>query len=115
LSRPAAEGPPFAAARDGIRLMVRLTPKAAADRIAGVIADGRGGWALKVAVTAPPVDGKANAALIRLLARHFGLRPSDLTVIGGASDRSKVIGIKGDPAKVAAALTEGLRAWLRQD
>ena len=106
------EGPPFAAARDGMRLAVRLTPKAAADRILGVIADGRGGRVLKVAVTAAPIDGKANAALLRLLARHLGLKPSDLTVIAGASGRSKAIGLRGDPAKLAAALTEGLAPWL---
>jgi uncharacterized protein (TIGR00251 family) len=107
-------GPPFAAVRDGIRLAVRLTPKAAAERILGVIADGRGGWALKVAVTAAPVDGKANRALIRLLAAHFGLKPGNLSVIAGASDRSKAIGVKGDPAMLAAALTEGLEPWLKQ-
>lgn len=109
-----AGSPPFSAVRAGMRLAVRLTPKAAADRIIGVIADGRGGWVLKVAVTAPPVDGKANAALIRFLARHFGLKPSDLAVIAGAGDRSKVIGVKGEPAKLGAVLTEGLGPWLKQ-
>jgi uncharacterized protein len=99
-----SEGRPFSAARDGIRLAVRLTPKAASDRVAGVVADGHGGWALKAAVTAPPIDGRANAALLRLLAQHFGLRPSDLAVIGGAGSRTKTIAIKGDPALLAAAI-----------
>jgi uncharacterized protein (TIGR00251 family) len=106
--------PPFAAARDGLRIAVRLTPKAAADRIVGLIEDGRGGAALKVAVTAPPVDGKANRALLQLLARHFGLTPSDLSLAAGASGRSKSVALKGDPAKLAAALREGLKPWLKR-
>lgn len=104
------EGRPFAAARDGIRLTVRLTPKAASDRVAGVVEDGRGGWALKAAVSAPPVDGRANAALLQLLAKRFGWKPSDLAVIGGAANRTKVIAIKGDPATLMTALEKGLRA-----
>jgi uncharacterized protein len=98
------EGRPFAAARDGIRLAVRLTPKAASDRVAGIVADGHGGWALKAAVTAPPVDGRANAALLHLLAKHFGWKPGDVRLIGGAGSRTKTIAIKGDPALLAAAV-----------
>ena len=105
---------PYSAAHHGLRLAVRLTPKAASDRIVGVIEDGRGGCALKVAVTAPPVDGKANAALIRLLARHFGLKPRDLAVISGATDRSKVVEMLGDPAMLSPLLTARLRPWLTQ-
>ncbi len=104
------EGRPFSAARDGLRLAVRLTPKAASERIAGVVADGHGGWALKAAVTAPPVDGRANAALLHLLAAHFGLKPGDLAVIGGASSRTKTIAITGDPALLAAAIAKRLQA-----
>jgi uncharacterized protein len=105
-----SEGRPFSAARDGLRLAVRLTPKAASDRVAGVVGDGHGGWALKAAVTAPPVDGKANAALLHLLAEHFGLRPGDLAVIGGASSRTKTIAVKGNPALLAAAIEKRLQA-----
>lgn len=108
-----AGGLPFAATRDGVRLAVRLTPKAASDRIVGVIENGRGGWALKAAVMAPPVQGKANTALIKLLARHFGLKQRDLAVVSGATDRAKVIEVLGDPATLTALLTEGLSPWLR--
>jgi uncharacterized protein (TIGR00251 family) len=106
---------PFAATRGGMRLAVRLTPKAAADRIVGLIEDGRGGWALKAAVAAAPVDGKANAALIKLLARHFGLKPRDLAVISGSTDRSKVVEMHGDPSTLTPILTAGLRPWLTRD
>jgi len=106
---------PFTAARDRLRLAIRLTPKAAADRVLGLIEDGRGGWAIKAAVTAPPVDGEANAALIRLLARQFGLKPRDLAVASGAHGRSKVVDIFGDPALLRPVLTQGLSPWLTQD
>lgn len=106
---------PFSTGLNGLRLAVRLTPKAASNCIVGLIEDGRGGWALKAAVTAPPVDGKANKALVRLIARHFKIRPGDLAVANGAADRSKVIALAGDPTALAAILTEGLRPWLTQD
>jgi uncharacterized protein (TIGR00251 family) len=103
---------PFTRSRKGICLAVRLIPKAASDRIVGVIEDGRGGCALKAAVMAPPVDGKANVALIMLLARQFGLKPRDLAVTQGIHDRSKVITVSGNPAALAGLLTDGLRPWL---
>jgi uncharacterized protein len=106
---------PFAAAGDGLRLAIRLTPKASANRILGVVNNGRGGTVLKAAVTAAPVDGKANAALLKLLARHFQLRPGDLTVAKGANDRSKLIAIAGDPVTLVGLMTEGLRPWLTRD
>ena len=108
------EGLPFTVMRDGLRLAVRLTPKAAAERIVGLIEDGHGGWQLKIGVTAPPVDGKANAALVRLLARQLKLAPRDLVVASGASDRAKLIEIRGDPARLVPLVKEGLSPWLRR-
>ena len=106
---------PFAATRDGLRLAIRATPKASADRILGVIADGHDGSALKAGVTAPPEDGKANAALVKLLARELSLKPGDIAAMKGISARSKVIAIAGDPARLAPLLTERLGRWLRRD
>ena len=108
-----SEGLPFTVMRDGVRLAIRLTPKAAAERIAGAVADGHGGWQLKIGVTAPPVDGKANAALVKLLAKHLRLAPRDLVVASGMSDRSKLIEIRGDPAKLVPRIKEGLSPWLK--
>jgi uncharacterized protein (TIGR00251 family) len=51
--------------------------------------------ALLVRVTAPPVDGRANTALCRLLAKHVGTAPSNVTVIRGESSRDKVVRFKG--------------------
>lgn len=104
---------PFAETSDGVRLAVRLTPKASADRIIG-LADGADGQVvLKVAVTAVPEGGKANAALLKLLARIFRLAPRDLAVVRGATDRRKTVAVTGVPAVLAARITEGLLPWSR--
>jgi uncharacterized protein (TIGR00251 family) len=110
----AALARPFAAAPDGVRLAVRLTPKASAARILGIIADGTGGSALKVAVTAPPEAGKANDALLALLAKTLGLRRQALSLALGATDRRKLVHIAGEPRELAARLEERLAPWLRQ-
>jgi uncharacterized protein len=107
------ERQPFAATSDGVRLAVRLTPKASAERIVGLADEAGGGVVLKVAVTAAPQGGKANAALLKLLARAFRLPARDFAVVRGASDRRKIVAVTGAPAALAARLKEGLRPWSR--
>ena len=107
------ERQPFAAASDGVRLAVRLTPKASTERILGLADEADGGVVLKVAVTAAPEGGKANAALLKLLARAFGLPARDFAVVRGAQNRRKVVAVTGAPAALAARITEGLRPWSR--
>ena len=104
---------PFSATADGVRLAVRLTPKASAERIVGLADEADGGVVLKVAVTAAPENGKANAALVRLLAYTFHLPPRDLSVVRGLTDRRKVVAVAGAPAALTARITEGLRPWSR--
>ncbi len=106
---------PFAAAPDGLRLQVRLSPKASAERIQGLVEDGAGGVALKVAVTAPAEAGKANAALLALLARTLKLKRGDVRLALGATDRRKLVHLAGDPAALAARLEERLGPWLKRD
>ena len=72
------------------RIRVRLTPRAARDQIVG--------WReglLLVRVTAPPLEGQANAALARLLARALGVPPSRVGVVAGARGREKTVEIDG--------------------
>ncbi|CAA7619233.1 DUF167 family protein [Magnetospirillum sp. UT-4] len=95
---------PVAAAAGGVRVRVRLTPKAARDRIDGLAADADGAVALKVSVTAVPEDGKANAALIKLLAKEWKVAKSALTLVQGATDRRKVIHVAGDPDELGGRL-----------
>lgn len=105
---------PFRLGRDGVTLAVRVTPKAAQDRVLGLSDAAGGGVALKLAVHAPPRDGEANDALLRLLANHFGLRKSDLHVASGAGGRHKLVHIAGDPAVLGGRLEKGLKPWLKR-
>lgn len=102
---------PYSLAKDGARLAVRVVPKAAASRILGVV-EGESGPALKVAVHAPPVEGKANEALLRLLADALSLPRTALTLALGTARRQKLVHIGGEPARLAPLLEEGLRPWL---
>lgn len=95
------------AAKDGVALAVRVTPKASRDAINGVI-DLPNGPALKIAVGAPPDKGKANTAVCELIAEKLGLPKSAVTVMSGATDRRKVLHITGD----AAALMKALLGWI---
>lgn len=95
---------PFAATAAGVRVRVRLSPGARRDAVAGVIADADGRPLLKVTVAAPPVDGRANAALLRLLARHWRLPLRSLGIIAGAADRTKTVLVSGDPEPLLSRL-----------
>ena len=105
---------PFRLGRDGATLTVRVTPKAAQSRVLGLSEEPEG-VALKLAVHAPPQDGEANAALLALLARHFGLRKGDLRIAAGATGRRKSIHIDGDPAALAVRLEQGLKSCLKRN
>lgn len=69
---------------DTLTLTLRVQPRASRDEIAGVQ-----GGRLKVRITAPPVDGKANAHLIRFLAREFKVPRSRITLLAGETGREK--------------------------
>lgn len=77
------------------RLAVRLTPGAAADRIDGWDLDAGGRPVLKVRVRARPVEGEANEALIKLLARALGVPKSALALERGGQSRTKMVGVDG--------------------
>lgn len=88
-----------------MRLRVRLTPKGGRDAIDGWWTDGSG-RALKARVAAPPEDGKANAALIGLLARTLDVAKSDVRIASGTTSRIKTIEVSGDDALLAARLAK---------
>lgn len=73
------------------RLELRVQPGARETAVAGWRADG----SLKVKVTEPPEDGRANRAVIGLLAERLGVRATAVTVVRGASSRSKTIEVAG--------------------
>jgi len=77
------------------RLPVRLTPGASADRIDGWGEDPDGRPILKVRVRARPVEGEANAALLKLLAKSLGVSKSAVSLDRGGQSRTKMISIPG--------------------
>ena len=85
----------------GIRLRVRLTPRGGRDAVSGMKQDAAGERMLAVRVAAPPVDGAANAALVALLARIFGVSKGAVRVAAGATARIKTVEIDGDSAVLA--------------
>ncbi len=93
-----------------MRIAVRLTPRARADRLVGVAHLGDGAPILKVSVTAPPADGRANAALLHLLAKEWDVPRRDLAILGGQKSRNKLIRIAGDPAALLKRLGAALAA-----
>lgn len=76
-------------------LPVRLTPGAATDRIDGWDVDPDGRPVLKVRVRARPVEGEANAALIKLMAKTLGVPKSAVSVDRGGQSRTKRLSIEG--------------------
>ncbi|MEP3359756.1 MAG: DUF167 domain-containing protein [Alphaproteobacteria bacterium] len=98
--------PPFRAVAEGLRVALKVTPKAAANRLTGLAADAEGGLVLKVSVTAPADKGKANAAVIKLLAKEWGVAKSDIEVTQGAASRTKTLLIRGDGTELMRRLTD---------
>jgi hypothetical protein len=92
-----------------LRFRVRLTPKGGRDAIEGWWTDSAGQTALKARVAAPPEDGKANSALIGLVARALEVRKSDVRIASGAASRMKTIEVEGDEAALTAKLAEAAR------
>lgn len=74
----------------GATFAVKVHPRARKDAIAGAVGD-----ALKVSLTAPPVEGKANEACVRFLAQVFGVARSSVIIVTGESNRQKVVRVTG--------------------
>lgn len=100
---------PFRTGGDGLHVRLKVAPKAAANRVTGLAADADGGRILKVAVTAPADKGKANAAVVKLLAKEWGVAKSDMDVVQGATSRTKMLLIRGDGAALLRRLTDWCR------
>lgn len=74
----------------GVRLSVRVQPRASANEIAGLYGD-----ALRIRLTAPPVEGAANEALVDFLSGTFEIARRNITIVAGSSSRSKVVELRG--------------------
>ncbi|MBP3959078.1 DUF167 domain-containing protein [Gemmata sp. G18] len=86
---------------EGAALAVRVQPKAKRNAVLGERAG-----ALRVSVTAPPEDGRANDAVLALLREHFKLQRSQLALLSGQTNRNKVILVRGVTPQQLSALIE---------
>lgn len=82
----------------GAVFAIRVQPRARKNAIVGEL-----GGALKLALTAPPVEGKANQACVEFLAEFLNVPRTSVTIVGGHSSRNKLIRIAGCPAAELAA------------
>jgi len=101
---------PLTATAYGVRVAIRLAPRARANRIDGIASSTPGGFVLKVAVTAAPAENRANEALIAVLAKAWRLPRRDISIVGGGKSRNKTVHIAGEPR----ALRQHLAAALAQ-
>ncbi len=110
-----ASRPPLTKTPDGVVVTVRVIPRARRAGIDGAaeFAGARGAeTAIAVRVTAPPADGAANAAVMRILAREWRLPPSSLEILSGASSRVKRILVRGEPEHLLRTLSERMTACM---
>lgn len=99
---------PIADSRDGARFLVRVVPRAARTALSGIIGEGQHA-ALKIALHAPPLEGRANAALIDFLADLLQVRRAAIAIAGGEHARTKTILVRGrTAAEVQVALQQEL-------
>lgn len=99
---------PYAASDGGVRLAVRLTPRASRNGVDGIAADAEGRPILKLRLVAPPVEGAANDALIAFLAKTLSLRKADIAIRSGETSRVKILHLAGD----SATILQKLDSWL---
>jgi len=99
---------PYAATEGGVRLALRLTPRASRNGVDGITADAEGRPLLKLRLVAPPVEGAANDALIAYLAKALSLRKADIAIRSGETSRIKILHLAGD----SRAILERLDVWL---
>lgn len=89
-----------------VSFQVRLTPKGGRDAVEGWAAASDGSEHLKARVRAVPEDGKANGALVSLLAEKLDVPKSAIRIASGATSRLKRVEIAGDAATIAARLED---------
>ncbi len=85
---------------DGISFKVRVQPRSKKNKVVGVLDD-----ALKIKLTAPPVDGAANALCIKFLAKQLNVPKSTLTIVSGGTGRIKMIRLTLQKEKDLDAIT----------
>lgn len=96
---------PYTAIPEGVRLAVRLTPRAARNGVDGVVLGGDGRPLMQIRLTAPPVEGAANEALVAFLSDILDLHKRDVAIRSGQKSRLKIVELRGDSAILLAKLS----------
>lgn len=89
---------------EAISIDLKVIPNARVDVLEGVVLDAEGRPRLQLRIKAPPVDGKANAAVLRLLAKRLDCPRSTLSIVAGASARLKQVRWERSPDDAAELL-----------
>jgi uncharacterized protein (TIGR00251 family) len=84
----------FKESQGAVTFAVKVIPRASKNQVAGVEGD-----AIKIRLNAPPVEGKANEALIEFLADELGVRRAQIEIVMGQTSRHKVVRVSGVTAK----------------
>lgn len=92
-----------AASKRGVRVRVRLTPKSSRDEIGG-LEEGPDGPVIKAKVRAIADKGKANQALVKLVAKWVALPQSEISLVSGQKSRFKTLEIAGNPERLTAQI-----------
>jgi uncharacterized protein YggU (UPF0235/DUF167 family) len=87
-----------------VRFAVRLTPRGGSDHVEGVIEG-----VLRARVAAPPIEGAANQALLRLIADELGVARRSVRLVAGAAGRQKLVVVEGMTPEDVLARWPGLR------
>jgi uncharacterized protein (TIGR00251 family) len=87
----------FHGGQKGVALAIRVTPRSSKNEIAEIQSDGT----IKIRLTAPPVDGRANAGLIEFLSGVLEIPPSNLEIVAGSTGRDKLVSVLGLDAETA--------------
>jgi uncharacterized protein (TIGR00251 family) len=97
-------------ASGGVTIQLRVQPRA---RRVTLDCTAEGG--LKAAVTAAPEDGKANDAVVALLAQAWRLPKSTIEIVRGGTAREKTLSITGEPAALAERISAWISEWVRKN
>ncbi|MEP7017177.1 MAG: DUF167 domain-containing protein [Actinomycetota bacterium] len=91
-----------------MRLSVRVKPGASRTKVGGQYGEGSGGQAsmLIVRVGARAVEGAATEAVLKAVAKAFGLRRADVDLVGGLTSRTKVLELRGEERRLSTRLAE---------
>ena len=99
---------PYRAVAGGVRLAVRLTPRAGRYTVDGIGVDASGRPVLQIRLAAPPIEGAANDALIAFLAELLDLRKKDVVIRSGYAARTKIVELAGTPEVLLARLAKAI-------